>query len=186
MELLLASKDKKLRLTKDEELEMRKSGIVNRDRLIIGSLHWVVPMVYFFDRHLFDDNLTVAFIELCRAADIYDPSKKFRFITLAQKNIRKRLLDEGRKKTVRKKMKQVAYAVDNRTARAEIVTQAEKEELLSCLDERSQYIIKCKFRGDSNGQIGSRLGVTCERIRQISRDAIIAIRRRAGETGVAK
>lgn len=181
---------------KDRKLTAKQQQLVS-DNLPL-AFHVVNRMRNFLDLDLHEE-MHLATIDLCRAASIFDPSRGYKFSTLATTCIRNGILGRKRFNTSKRetairpaKTADEIYLLDSISDPMPTATEdgedyehdqyrkALVKRLLALVDARSRYVLRLYYgNGWTLKEIGKRYGVSKERIRQILSDACASIRRQS-------
>jgi RNA polymerase primary sigma factor len=135
----------------------------------------------------FGEARQVALIELWRAAEAYDPSRGFKFSTLASTYIKHALIKMAGR---RKPMPTVTDVSSDQYAPRQAVAPTTTDVVdvkdfiglgLTVLTDRERLVIEARFTdGLTLDETGQRVGLTRERIRQIEQKALEKMRAKLG------
>jgi len=167
-----------------------------RNRIVRANMRLVMSIVkhYITDSLAFDDLLSEGATALLRAAEKFDFSRGFRFSTYVTKVVRRevfRMVMASKRQSdrfatgtweflgeqSRETSEEVDHEVDLAGMRSELV------EFLGRLDAREQVVLGARFgldgapRAPSLNELGQRLGVSKERVRQLEMRALKKLRK---------
>ena len=187
----------------DQIEELYQNSIEVKNEIIRANLRLVVAMTkrYARSREPLFELVSDGNISLMRAVEKFDYARGFRFSTYATwaiiknftQTISKEYRDRDRFRTAAEEVFQTAP--DQRTNQqaeeaAQIQREGEIAQLLEQLDDRERRIIRYRYGLDSDREpmtlkeVGSVLGVSKERIRQLATRAIAKLREAAVEQGL--
>jgi len=163
----------------------------------LGIAKWwankMLPRYQFFKTMLEEDDvISIGYAAICRAAQGFDPSKGIKFSTYAQRCIFQAVCDQARRaQFIRKPLspeplpfKYVSQNIQKNEPYYDdraIMEERDSNELLSkkvsrCLrllsKRHREILIRRCMKGETLKQVGERIGVTKERVRQIQEDAM--------------
>lgn len=175
----------------------KPAGVTDKNRLVEENMGFVVAMAkqYTGKGLPLDDLVSEGYIGLIKAAEKYDGTKGAKFTSYAAGYVRKSIMQalagsdrryNDNASTRIETMPGGGAATDNGAelgAAADGITAA-----LDCLNERERdVVVHCFGIGMPQmtfAEIGDKLGMSRERVRQIRKKAIRHLRKSAGETGM--
>ena len=165
-----------------------------KEQLVKDNMGFVIAMAkQYVNRGLpLDDLVSEGYVGLIKAAEKYDGTKGAKFTSYAANYVRKSILDalEGDRRyddnasTRIEGMASNAAPVDERVEQNTVTDEIIAS--LHCLNERERAVIMHSFGIDGPhmtfAEIGSQLGVTRERVRQIRKKALRHLRKSGKDT----
>lgn len=175
----------------------RQGGDAERNRLVEENMGFVVAMAkqYVGKGVALDDLVSEGYIGLIKAAGKYDGSKGAKFTSYAASYVRKSIMQalagsdrryndnaSARLESMDGGGSSTDDRVEQGTATADVVA------ALGGLSERERSVVTLCFGIDGPqmtfAEVGEKLGITRERVRQIRKKAVRHLRRNSGDAGL--
>ena len=183
----------------EETEDLLRAALQTRDQLIQANMRLVMSIARKFvtPQNSFDDLLSEGTIALMNAVEKFDYERGFRFSTYAYRAISRGIYRTvaGRQKELSELTSfdaQVADALQD-TSRSDVVDHVEERrrqlltQFVNRLDRRERLIVRSRFalgphrKKRTCRELGQRLGISKERVRQLEQRAIGKIKDMAAE-----
>lgn len=173
-----------------------------RNEIISANTRLVVSIVKKFadERNPFDDLLSEGISCLMKVVEKFDYDRGFRFSTYATMAVRReiyRLIERSHRNRTRFVTGQPEVLDDQLDAPLETQSEAEMakvdehvEQLFAHLDDREKFIVRARYGFEDLGvkatfaNLGRKLGISKERVRQLELRAVDKLRNAIGELGL--